>query len=97
MKFSIIIPAYNAEKEIERTLQSIQNQTFTDYETIVVNDASTDDTAKIVSKYKDVILINNPKNIKAGGSRNRGIENAKGDYIVFLDSDDWIAENCLCG
>ena len=93
MKFSIIIPAYNAEKKIENTLRSIESQIFNDFEVIVINDASTDNTAQIVSKYKKVQLINNKINIKAGGARNVGLDNAKGDYIVFLDADD-IFVNC---
>ena len=93
MKFSIIICAYNAELEIENAIKSVLNQSFNDYEIIVVNDASTDNTKKIVSGYEDVKLLNNEKNIKAGGSRNRGIENAIGEYILFLDSDDCFTDN----
>lgn len=88
MKFSIIIAAYNACLEIERALQSVLSQSFKDYEVIVVNDASIDNTAEIVSQYKTVKLLNNEKNRKAGGARNRGMEVAQGDYILFLDSDD---------
>lgn len=95
-KFSIIMAAYNAEKEIERSIKSVLNQTFKDYEFIVVNDASTDMTSEIVSKYSDVKLINHTENKRAGGARNTGIENATGEYIIFLDSDDILAdENVL--
>lgn len=95
-KFSIIMAAYNAEKEIERSIKSVLNQTFKDYEFIVVNDASTDMTSEIVSKYSDVKLINHTENKRAGGARNTGIENATGEYIIFLDSDDIFAdENVL--
>ncbi len=93
MKFSIIICAYNAELEIENAIKSVLNQSFNDYEIIVVNDASTDNTKKIVSRYESVKLLNNEKNIKAGGARNRGIENAIGEYILFLDSDDCFTNN----
>lgn len=93
MKFSIIIPAYNAEKEIKKTLQSVLNQTFKDYEILVINDFSTDKTKEIVEKYKDVKLINHSKNKKAGGARNTGIDNAKGEYVFFLDSDDQIYDS----
>ena len=88
MKFSIIIAAYNAEKEIARTLESTLNQTYSDYEVIVVNDASTDKTAEIVAGFDRVRLINNEVNMKAGGSRNNGLKVANGEYIIFLDSDD---------
>jgi len=95
-RFSIIMAAYNAEKEIERSIKSVLNQKFKDYEFIVVNDASTDRTSEIVSKYSDIKLINHTENKRAGGARNTGIENATGEYIIFLDSDDVFAdENVL--
>lgn len=93
MKFSIVIAAFNAEKEIARTLESTLDQTYSDYEVIVVNDASTDKTPEIVAEFDRVRLINNEINMKAGGSRNRGIEAANGEYIIFLDSDDILASN----
>ena len=93
MRFSVIIPAYNAEKEIEKSIKSVLNQNYNDYEVIVIDDFSTDKTREIVKKYKDVKLINHSKNLKAGGARNTGIKNAVGDYIVFLDSDDELFSN----
>ena len=93
MKFSIIIAAFNAEKEIARTLESTLNQTYSDYEVIVVNDASTDKTAEIVAGFDKVRLVNNEINMKAGGSRNNGLKVANGEYIIFLDSDDILASN----
>lgn len=96
MKFSIIMPAYNAEKEIEKSIKSVLKQSFKDYELIVVNDYSTDNTKEIVEKYKNIKLINHKENKKAGGARNTGIDIAKGDYIVFLDSDDlFYSDNTL--
>lgn len=92
MRFSIIIPAYNNEKEIERAIQSVDNQSFKDYEIIVVDDCSKDNTCLMLEKYNNIKVIKNEKNIKAGGSRNKGIEIAKGEYIVFLDADDYLAE-----
>ena len=97
MKFSIIIAAYNAEKEIARTLESTLNQTYSDYEVIVVNDASTDKTAEIVAGFDRVRLINNEVNMKAGGSRNNGLKAANGEYIIFLDSDDILASSDVLG
>lgn len=94
-RFSIIMAAYNAEKEIERSIKSVLNQNFKDYEFIIVNDASTDSTSEIVSKYKDIKLINHSENKRAGGARNTGIENAIGEYIVFLDSDDVLADETV--
>lgn len=93
MRFSIIIPAHNAEKEIERALKSISNQTYKDYEIIVIDDCSNDNTYSILNKYNNITVIRNDNNIKAGGSRNKGIEKATGEYIIFLDSDDYFAEN----
>lgn len=95
-RFSIIMAAYNAEKEIERSIKSVLNQNFKDYEFIIVNDASTDNTAEIVSKYSDIKLITHSENKRAGGARNTGIESATGEYVIFLDSDDIFAdENVL--
>lgn len=93
MKFSIIMAAYNAEKSIERSIESVINQKFLDYEFIIVNDCSTDNTKNVVSRYKNIRLINNSVNMKAGGARNVGLNNAKGDYILFLDSDDIFVDN----
>lgn len=89
-KFSIIIPAFNVEKYIGKCINSILKQTFTDFEIIVIDDNSSDNTVKIVEQYNDerICLIKNHRRKFAGGARNRGIRAAKGEYIVFLDSDD---------
>lgn len=95
-RFSIIMAAYNAEKEIEGAIKSVLSQTFKNFEFIVVYDASTDATAEIVSKYDNIKLINHTENRRAGGARNTGLEMASGEYIIFLDSDDVLAdENVL--
>lgn len=87
--FSIIIPAYNVDAYIEMTLQSVYNQTFTDYEIIVINDGSTDKTSEILNKQRDSRLqIINQKNSGVSAARNKGINIAKGKYIAFLDADD---------
>lgn len=95
-RFSIIMAAYNAEKEIENSIKSVLNQKFKNFEFIVVNDASTDSTADIILKYPQVKLVNHTVNKRAGGARNTGLEVASGEYIIFLDSDDTLAdENVL--
>lgn len=91
---SIIVPAYNAEKTIEKCLDSLLNQTLKEIEIIVINDCSSDNTLKILKKYKNKIkLIDNKKNLGPAGSRNKGLDIATGKYIGFVDSDDWIAPN----
>ena len=88
-KVSIIIPAYNAESTIRCTIESIQKQTFSDFELIVINDGSTDRTAEIIRGIKDSrIKLLCYKNGGLPVARNRGIQNATGEYIAFLDADD---------
>ena len=88
---SIIIPVYNAEKFIDETINTVLDQTYTNWELLLVNDCSTDNSVKLIQKYlKDerIKLINNKVNSKAAISRNNGIKEAKGRYICFLDADD---------
>lgn len=98
-KISVIIPAYNAEKTIENTLKSLILQTFTDFEVIIVNDGSTDNTVqKIQEILKDVNFqwkLINQTNKGVSAARNRGLIEAKGDYICFLDSDDYYEKSFL--
>lgn len=95
-RFSIIIPAYNAQNEIERAINSIKIQNFKDYEIIVVDDCSKDKTYEVTSKIPNVILEQTPSNAKEGGARNIGMKIAQGEYIIFLDADDFLAnENTL--
>ena len=90
---SVITPAYNAEKTIEKCLNSLFNQTLKDIEIIVVNDNSQDNTLKILNKYKDkIVLINNKKNLGPAGARNKALDVAKGTYIGFVDADDYVDE-----
>lgn len=93
---SIIIPVYNAEKFIDETISTVLDQTYTNWELLLVNDCSTDNSLKLIQKYlKDsrIKLINNKTNSRAAISRNNGIKEAKGRYICFLDADDkWNAE-----
>lgn len=97
--FSIICPTYNNEAYIEQTCKAVKEQTFRDFEFILVNDFSTDKTAEIAQNYfKDdprFKLINNEQNLGVAKSRNVGIDNAEGRFIVFLDHDDLLSQNCL--
>ena len=87
---SVIIPAYNAEAYIERALKSISNQTYNNIEIIVVDDGSTDDTARIVKSFTDSrIRYLYQENQWLGAARNTGIKISKGEYICFLDVDDF--------
>ena len=86
---SIVIPLYNKESSILKTIQSVISQTYTDYELIVVNDGSTDNGTKIVENYPDTrINLINKENGGVCSARNRGIQEAKGEYIALLDADD---------
>ena len=96
MKYSLIIPTYNSEKTIEKCIKSILNQTYNNFEIIIVNDGSTDNTIEILKKFKDKrIKIINQKNHGVSFSRNTGIKECSGDYINFIDSDDFIKKNTL--
>jgi len=97
MKFSIIIPVYNTEKYIRKCLESLKKQTYTNFEVIIINDGSTDNSQSIINEF----LIDNRFNCyikKNGGlsdARNYGLNYVTGDYICFLDSDDYYDENLL--
>lgn len=99
MRFSIIIPVYNVENYLEECLDSVIAQTYKDYEIICINDASSDDSYNILKKYekrnKNIIVLNNELNKGLSYSRNKGISVAKGEYILFVDSDDYISINAL--
>jgi len=86
---SVIIPAFNAEKTIAETIASVQNQTFSDFEILVINDGSTDNTLEVIQTIKDPRL--HALSYENGGlpvARNRGISHSRGDFIAFLDADD---------
>lgn len=89
-KVSVIMPLYNAEKYVGKAINSILNQTFTDFELIVVNDGSIDESRNIVSLYSDnrLKLFDNDKNSGIAYTRNRAIELASGEYIAIMDDDD---------
>lgn len=86
---SVVIPLYNKEKQIAKTLQTVLNQTYQDFEIVIVNDGSTDGSVDEVKKFLNPrIRLINQKNGGVSAARNRGIEEAKGEYIAFLDADD---------
>ena len=92
MKISVIIPCYNAEKYIEKCLDSLINQSIKDIEIIAINDGSSDNTKAILEKYDkkyDIISVVNTPNGGQSRARNIGLEKATGDYIAFIDSDDY--------
>lgn len=95
---SVILPAYNAEKTIAETIQSVLQQTWTDFELLVINDGSTDATVDIVSQIHDVrIQILTFANAGVVASRNRGLEKATGEWITFIDADDlWTPDKLAC-
>lgn len=88
--FTVIIPLYNKEKYIENAIKSVLNQTFTDYNLVIVNDCSTDKSVEIASKYisNTVEIIHHKKNAGLAAARNSGIKKANSNYITFLDADD---------
>ena len=91
---SVIIPVYNGEKTIIETIESVLKQTFTDWELIIINDGSTDQTLDIVNRIQDsrIQVVSYP-NAGLSASRNRGIAKARGEYISFIDADDlWTAD-----
>lgn len=90
MKFSVIIPAYNAEEYIAKAIESCLCQTCLPHEIIVVDDGSTDGTAKLAESFPPPVrLVRLPQNMGLPSARNRGVEVASGDWLVFLDADDW--------
>ena len=87
-RFSLIIPTYNRAALLARTLSSVFAQTFEDFETIVVDDGSTDETHILLERYGDRVTALQQVNRGPGSARNLGLNHAQGEYIVFLDSDD---------
>jgi glycosyltransferase involved in cell wall biosynthesis len=90
MKVTILLPAYNAEKYIKTAIKSILNQTFTEFELLIINDGSTDKSVNIIETFKDkrIQLIHNPANLGLIKTLNKGIDLTKGKYIARMDADD---------
>lgn len=95
-KISVIIPVYNTEKYLRKCFDSVINQSYKNIEMVIINDGSKDNSEKIINEYKnkypDIISYYSKGNTGVADTRNFGIEKAKGDYIMFLDSDDYIDE-----
>ena len=101
LRFSFIVPFYNVELYIEECIRSLYNQDipWDEYEVICIDDCSPDGSRKIVEKlqteYPTLKLLTTPENLRQGGARNMGLDIARGKYIWFVDSDDYIKPNCL--
>ena len=98
IKYSFIVPVYNTEKYLKKCLDSLVNQTYKDFEIIVINDGSTDKSSSIISKYqkkyKNIIVIDK-ENEGLSMARNRGVQKSSGKYIIFVDSDDYVSNKLL--
>lgn len=95
--FSIVIPLFNKENHVFKTIQSVLNQTYLFFEIIIINDASTDDSLRVVEGIKDhrIRIIKHAKNLGLSAARNSGIRASKYNYIAFLDADDYWSPNYL--
>ncbi len=97
---SVIIPLYNKAPYVEKAIQSVFAQTYTDWELIVIDDGSTDNSVSVVEAMhcitcSDKVRLNQQKNVGVSTTRNRGVEMAQGEYVCFLDADDWWDEHFL--
>ena len=97
-KVSIIIPVYNVEKYLKRCLDSVCNQAYENLEILIVNDGSKDGSLKIcneyANKYSNIKLLNQ-ENQGLSESRNNGLKAATGEYVMFVDSDDWLCDGAV--
>lgn len=97
-KLSMIVPVYNVEKNISECIDSILAQTYTDYELILIDDGSLDNSGIICDKYTNIdsrVVVTHQSNAGVSEARNKGIELARGEWITFVDSDDWLDKNFL--
>lgn len=98
MYFSIIIPVYNCEQYIKRCIESLKKQTFRDFEVLIIDDGSTDNSKKIIEHFIQddkhfIYLYKN--NAGVSSARNLGLSQSKGNYVIFIDSDDWVEPTLL--
>ena len=94
-KVSVIVPVYNCEKYLETCIKSLVNQTYKNLELIFINDGSSDKSLEILNKHTDEIKIINQENMGSSTARNNGIKNSTGEYIMFVDGDDFIENNSI--
>jgi glycosyltransferase involved in cell wall biosynthesis len=96
--FSVVIPLYNKEDQIRSTIKNVIDQSFTDFELIIIDDGSTDRSYEIARSFSDErIILLTQKNMGAGAARNKGVSMAKGEFIAFLDADDiWHSNHLQC-
>ena len=101
-KFSIIVPLYNKAPYIRKALESVMSQTYHDFECIVINDGSSDNSLEVVQNFVDGLKIEDRRlkivdqeNAGVAAARNRGVKESRGEYICFLDADDWWEQNYL--
>lgn len=93
VKYSFIVPVYNTSNYLKKCIDSLVNQTYKSFEIIIVNDGSTDNSLDIINGYKESnknIKIINQKNGGLSNARNNGVKKASGEYIIFVDSDDYV-------
>ena len=97
MKVSVIVPVYNTEKYLKNCIDSLLKQNFEDYEIIVINDLSPGNAEEIIKSYNDkkIVYIKNKTNKGIGYNRNLGVKEAKGEYVCFIDSDDYVKEDFI--
>lgn len=95
-KISVILPVFNGEKYIKKAIESVLSQSLSDFELIIVNDGSTDSTSDIINKFNDSrIRLISQDNMGPGASRNKALKLASGEYIMYLDADDWFTDDAL--
>ncbi len=95
-KISVILPVFNGEKYIRKAIESVLNQTLADFELIIVNDGSTDNTFNIIGEFRDSrIKVITQDNLGPGASRNNAFKHVSSEYVMYLDSDDWFDEKAL--
>lgn len=99
MKYSFIVPIYNVESYLEQCVDSLLKQTYEDYEIVLIDDGATDSSGQMADsyaeKYPDIVRVEHQKNAGLGGARNTGIDLARGQYLIMIDSDDYVSEKML--
>lgn len=96
VEITVILPVFNGEEYVGKAIESVLNQTFDDFELIIVNDGSTDNTLEIIDGFDDTrIKLINQANQGPGAARNNALDVACGEYVMFLDADDWYCEDAL--